>query len=292
MSTPIQKVVIVGAGTMGSGIAMVAAATGHYATLVDVSQEVLDKSRSGIEKNAARIARKLFKGDPDSASGFVAEALGRISYSTDLEQCVASTDLVIEAIVENMQIKQDLFRRLDNIAPEHVIFASNTSSLSIVEMGSVTKREDRFAGFHFFNPVPVMKLIEVIKTDKTSEDTHTRLMAFGRALGKTCITCKDTPGFIVNRLLFTLTSEALKMLEREDAEVRDIDTAMKLGLGHPIGPFELMDMVGLDVTLNIMKEREARYPNDPAAKPSPTLVKMVAENKLGVKSGQGFYSYK
>lgn len=178
------------------------------------------------------------------------------------------------------------------VAPEHVIFASNTSSLSIVEMGSVTKRQDRFAGFHFFNPVPVMKLIEVIKTDKTSADTHGRLMAFGRALGKTCITCKDTPGFIVNRLLFTLTSEALSMLERGDAEVRDIDTALKLGLGHPIGPFELMDMVGLDVTLNIMKEREARLPNDPAAKASPTLVKMVAENKLGVKSGQGFYSYK
>lgn len=137
-----------------------------------------------------------------------------------------------------------------------------------------------------------MKLIEVIKTDRTSEETHSRLMAFGRALGKTCITCKDTPGFIVNRLLFTLTSEALQMLERGDATLRDIDTAMKLGLGHPIGPFELMDMVGLDVTLSVMKERHARFPDDPASKPSPTLEKMVAENKLGAKSGEGFYSYK
>lgn len=292
MSSVIQNVVIVGAGTMGSGIAMVAAATGHNATLVDLSQELLTKSREGIEKNAARVARKLFKDDLDSANGFVADALSRITYSTNLDEVVSSTDLVIEAVVENLKVKQDLFVRIDNIAPEHVIFASNTSSLSIAEIGSVTKREDRFGGFHFFNPVPVMKLIEVIKTDRTSEETHARLIAFGHALGKTCITCKDTPGFIVNRLLFTLTSGALQMLERGDASMRDIDTAMKLGLGHPIGPFELMDMVGLDVTLNIMKERHARFPNDPTSKPSPTLERMIAENKLGTKSGEGFYSYK
>lgn len=169
---------------------------------------------------------------------------------------------------------------------------SNTSSLSITELGLVTKRHDRFAGLHFFNPVPLMKLIEVIKTDRTSEDTHAALVAFGSALGKTCITCKDSPGFIVNRLLFTFTSEALKMYERGDATPRDIDTAMKLGSGHPMGPFELMDMVGLDVTLSIMQERHQRSPDDPMAKPSPILEKLVADNKLGVKSGEGFYCYK
>lgn len=178
------------------------------------------------------------------------------------------------------------------IAPQHTILVSNTSSLSIVELGSVTKREDRFAGFHFFNPVPLMKLVEVIKTDRTSVETNDSLLAFGAALGKTCISCKDTPGFIVNRLLFTITSEALGMLERGDASMRDIDTALKLGLGHPMGPFELMDMIGLDVTLNIMQERQARNPNDVSLRPSPTLVKLVGENKLGVKTGEGFYNYK
>ncbi|XP_058829569.1 hydroxyacyl-coenzyme A dehydrogenase, mitochondrial-like isoform X2 [Topomyia yanbarensis] len=292
MTSPIKNVVVAGAGTMGSGIAMVAAATGHTVTLVDMSQQILDKSRTEIEKNANRFARKFFKDDPDSAHSLVTEALSRTSYTTNLEDAISSADLVIEAIVENMEIKKDFFRRIDDIAPPHVIFVSNTSSLSISEMSAITKREDRFAGFHFFNPVPLMKLIELIRTDKTSDETYTALLAFGRALGKTCINCKDTPGFIVNRLLFTLTSEALQMLERGDATARDIDTATKLGLGHPMGPFELMDMVGLDVSLNIMQERQVRFPNDPKNVPSPILEKMVSENKLGVKSGEGFYNYK
>lgn len=187
----------------------------------------------------------------------------------------------------------DFFRLIClQFAPQHTIFVSNTSSLSIVELGSVTKREDRFAGFHFFNPVPLMKLVEVIKTDKTSEETNATLLAFGGALGKTCISCKDTPGFIVNRLLLTIISEALGMLERGDASLKDIDTALKLGLGHPMGPFELMDMIGLDVTLNIMQERQARNPSDLSLRPSPTLVKLVSENKLGVKNGEGFFNYK
>ncbi|XP_058459750.1 hydroxyacyl-coenzyme A dehydrogenase, mitochondrial-like isoform X2 [Malaya genurostris] len=257
-----------------------------------MSQQILDKSRAEIEKNANRFARKLFKDDPDSVSSLVAEALSRTTYSINLEAAIASADLIIEAIVENIEIKKEFFKRIDEIAPMHAIFVSNTSSLSIAEMSAVTKREDRFAGFHFFNPVPLMKLIELIRTEKTSDDTYTTLLAFGRALGKTCISCKDRPGFIVNRLLFTLTSEALQMLERGDATARDIDTATKLGLGHPMGPFELMDMVGLDVTLNILQERQKRFPNDPNVITSPTLEKMVSANKLGVKSGEGFYSYK
>ncbi|XP_055590891.1 hydroxyacyl-coenzyme A dehydrogenase, mitochondrial-like [Uranotaenia lowii] len=277
---------------MGSGIALVAVATGHQAVLVDVNQTVLDKSRQGIEKNATRFGRKLFKEDPAAADVFVAEALSRLQYSTQLEQAVSGADLVIEAIIEKMTVKQDLFRKIDNIAPQHVIFVSNTSSLSIAEMAAVTKRQDRFAGLHFFNPVPLMKLIEVIKIDQTSEATYNALLEFGRALGKTCITCKDTPGFIVNRLLFTLTSGALQMLHNQDASMRDIDTAMKLGLGHPMGPFELMDMIGLDVTLSIMQERNERFPGDVSLQTINILEKLVSEKKLGVKSGEGFYSYK
>lgn len=294
MSTPamIKNVVVVGAGTMGSGIALVSAATGHNTTLVDLNQQVLDKSRGEVENNAARIARKFFREDPSAATAMAAETLARIRYCADLAEAVKDADLVIEAIVENVKIKQDLFKKIDEIAPQHTIIVSNTSSLSIVELGSVTRREDRFAGLHFFNPVPLMKLIEVIKTDKTSAETNARLLAFGETLGKTCISCKDTPGFIVNRLLFTITAEALAMLERGDASTRDIDTALKLGLGHPMGPFELMDMIGLDVTLNIMQERQARNPSDASLRPSPTLVKLVGENKLGVKTGEGFYNYK
>lgn len=292
MSRPIKNVVVVGAGTMGSGIALVSAATGHCTTLVDLNQQVLEKSRAEIEKNAARLGRKFFKDDPRAASALVAETLDRVKYCADLDEAVRGPDLVIEAIVENVKMKQELFKRIDEIAPEHVIFVSNTSSLSIVELGSVTKREDRFAGFHFFNPVPLMKLVEVIKTDKTSAETYASLLAFGDALGKMCITCKDTPGFIVNRLLFTIISEALGMLERGDASMKDIDLSMKLGLGHPMGPFELMDMIGLDVVLNIMQERQARNPNDVLLPTSPTLVKLVGENKLGVKTGEGFYNYK
>lgn len=292
MAKPIKKVVVIGAGTMGSGIALVSAATGHHTTLVDLNQQVLEKSRAEIEKNATRLGRKFFKDDPEAAGALVAETLGRVQYCADLEGAVKECDLLIEAIVENVKIKQELFKRVDEIAPEHAIFVSNTSSLSIVELGSVTKREDRFAGFHFFNPVPLMKLVEVIRTDKTSAETYASLLAFGEALGKTCITCKDTPGFIVNRLLFTITSEALGMLERGDASMKDIDLALKLGLGHPMGPFELMDMIGLDVVLSIMQERQARYPNDVSLRASPTLVKLVGENKLGVKTGEGFYNYK
>lgn len=169
----------------------------------------------------------------------------------------------------------------------HTIIATNTSSLSVKEIGSTTQRQDRIGGLHFFNPVPLMKLVEVIRTDSTSDSTHEALLAFGKSLRKTTITCKDMPGFVVNRLLFPVISEALSMVERGDATAHDIDVAMKLGLGHPMGPFELMDIVGLDTVQNIQKERR-----DSAVKPSALLEKMVKENKLGVKTGEGFYNYK
>jgi 3-hydroxyacyl-CoA dehydrogenase len=178
------------------------------------------------------------------------------------------------------------------VAPEHTIFASNTSSLPITEIASVTKRQDRFGGLHFFNPVPMMKLLEVVRTDQTSDATYKTLMEFGAALGKTCITCKDTPGFVVNRLLVPYMAEAVRMLERGDASARDIDIAMKLGAGYPMGPIELSDYVGLDTTYNIVKGWHEKYPDNPLFEPSPLLEKLVKEGKFGMKSGEGFYSYK
>lgn len=177
------------------------------------------------------------------------------------------------------------------MAPEHTIFASNTSSLSIGEIASVTKRKDRFGGLHFFNPVPVMKLLEVIRTNDTSDETFKRIRHFGESVGKVCIDCRDTPGFVVNRLLLPYLGEAIRLLERGDASARDIDIAMKLGAGHPMGPIELSDYVGLDTTYNVLKGWHEKYPDNPLFAPLPSLEKLVKEGKLGVKTGEGFYKY-
>ncbi|XP_058053718.1 hydroxyacyl-coenzyme A dehydrogenase, mitochondrial-like isoform X2 [Anopheles bellator] len=287
---PIKHVTVVGGGVMGSGIALITAANGYRVTVVDLNEQVLAGAQRQLEKDMKRTAMHVSKGDKDAAHAFFAEAWARVSFSVDLEKSVSSTDLVIEAIVEKLDKKQALFKALDQIAPAHTILASNTSSLSVAEIGSLTQRQDRVGGLHFFNPVPLMKLVEVVRTDHTSSGTVEALLAFGKSLRKTCITCKDTPGFIVNRLLFPVTSEALAMVERGDATPHDIDVAMKLGLGHPMGPFELMDIVGLDTIQNIQAERQARNPGD--FKPSTLVSDMVKQNKLGLKTGEGFYSYK
>ncbi|XP_058829567.1 hydroxyacyl-coenzyme A dehydrogenase, mitochondrial-like isoform X1 [Topomyia yanbarensis] len=288
----INNVVVIGGGLMGSGIAQVAAATGHNVTLVEVNDQLVDKAIGGIKKSLERVAKKQFKDDSAKGQEYIQGTLDKLKGSSKLEESVARSDLVIEAIVEKMPIKHELFGKIDAVAPAGTIFASNTSSLSIGEIGSVTKREDRFGGLHFFNPVPMMKLLEVIRTDKTSEETYQQLMEFGKRMGKTCITCKDTPGFVVNRLLVPYMAEAIRLLERGDASARDIDIAMKLGAGYPMGPFELNDYVGLDTTNNIMQGWHAKYPDNPLFEPSKLLEKLVAEGKLGVKSGEGFYSYK
>lgn len=277
---------------MGSGIAQVAAQTGYKVTLVDISKDVLDQSKARIETSLARVARKLYADDKEKGEEFSKTTLGRVQYNTDASDAVKTADLVVEAVVENMDLKHKIFSAIDQTAPQHTIFASNTSSFPIKDIAKVTKRLDRFGGLHFFNPVPVMKLVEVIRTPETSEDTHKKLLEFGSSVGKTTVEAKDTNGFIVNRLFIPYLMESVRMLERGDATARDIDTAMKLGLGHPMGPFELLDYTGLDTCKFIMDGWHDQEPNNSLYAKSPLLDKLVSEGKLGVKTGEGFYTYK
>jgi len=288
----IKNVVVIGSGLMGSGIAQVAAQTGHNVVIVDVSDDVLNKANNAIKISLQRIAKKKYEGNKEDGEKFISSSLARLTLSKDAEGSVKNADIVVEAIIENLEIKQKLFTSLDNAAPPHTIFASNTSSLSISAIGSPTQRKDRFGGLHFFNPVPVMKLLEVIRIPETSDDTYKKMMEFGKALGKHCVTCKDTPGFIVNRLLIPYQNEAVRLLERGDATAEDIDIAMKLGTGYPMGPFELLDYVGLDTAHFINEGWNKQFPDNPLFEKSAMIEKMVKEGKLGRKSGEGFYKYK
>jgi len=287
----IQEIVIIGGGLMGSGIAQVAAQTGHKVTMVDVNQTILDKSNARISESIKRVAKKKFKDDEAGAKSFIDSSLGLLNVATSANDALTSADLVVEAVVENMGLKQKLFADFDKIAPAKTIFASNTSSLPISEIASVTSRPDRFGGLHFFNPVPVMKLLEVVRIPETSDDTFNTMIEWGKAMGKATVDCKDTPGFIVNRLLVPYLMEAVRMVERGDASAKDVDTAMKLGAGHPMGPFELADYIGLDTNKFIMDGWSSRFPDETLFKESPLLNKLVADAKLGRKSGEGFYKY-
>ena len=263
LNAKIQEVVIIGGGLMGAGIAQVAAQTGHKTTLVDLSQSVLDKSNARISDSIKRVAKKKFKDDEAGAKSFVDSSLSNMNVATSPNDALTSADLVVEAVVENMGLKQKLFAEYDQIAPAKTIFASNTSSLPISEIASTSSRADRFGGLHFFNPVPVMKLLEVVRIPETSDETYDAMVAWGKAMGKVTVECKDTPGFIVNRLLVPYIMEAVRMVERGDASVKDVDTAMKLGAGYPMGPFELADYVGLDTNKFIMDGWSERYPEEP-----------------------------
>lgn len=270
----------------------VAASTGHKVVLVDQTEDLLAKSKKGIEESLRKVAKKKFAENPQAGDEFVQKSLSNISTSTDAAAVVHSTDLVVEAIVENLKVKNELFQRLDKFAAEHTIFASNTSSLQITSIANATTRQDRFAGLHFFNPVPMMKLVEVIKIPMTSQKTFESLVDFSKALGKHPVSCKDTPGFIVNRLLVPYLMEAVRLYERGDASKEDIDVAMKLGAGYPMGPFELADYVGLDTMKFIIDGWHELDSANPLFHPCPTLNKLVEEKKLGKKTGEGFYKYK
>jgi len=278
---------------MGGGIAQVAAAAGNEVNLVDMNDQILQKSRATIEKSLGRVAKKLFKDDEGKGEQYVKNALSKLTYMpmSNLEGAVSNADLVVEAIIEDLAPKQDLFEKLDKLAPAKTIFASNTSSIPITEIATRTSRKDRFGGLHFFSPVPVMRLLEVIRITETSEATYQEMENWGKSIGKVTVRCKDTPGFIVNRLLIPFTAEAVAMVERGDATPKDIDTAMKLGAGYPMGPFELSDAVGVDVGYYIIQGWHKRFPDNPLYKPSELVTKMVKERKLGQKTGEGWYKY-
>jgi len=287
MSMQIRQVGVIGCGLMGHGIAQVAAQGGCDVVVVETEQKFLDTGLARIDKSLAKLAEKAKeKGGTFDAAGVRA----RITGSLD-RKAVADCDLVVEAIVENLDVKNQLFRELGHICKPSTIFASNTSSFPIALMAKASGRPQQFVGLHFFNPVQLMKLVEVVRTDETSDEVFAAARAFGETCGKSPVACKDTPGFVVNRLLVPYMAEAMKMLDRGDATAQDIDTAMKLGCGYPMGPFELTDYVGLDTTLSILQGWVKAHPNEPAFQIPKALEEKVAQKKLGRKSGEGFYKW-
>jgi 3-hydroxybutyryl-CoA dehydrogenase len=280
----IRKVGVVGCGLMGSGIVQTAAQCGFEVKVREINDELLARGLSKIEGVLAGAVKKekMTAAEKDAV-------MSRISGTTRVED-LADCHLVIEAVNENVELKQDLWRRLDPLCPATTIFASNTSSIPIRVQAQVTARPDRFVGLHFFNPVPVMKLVEVIRAETTSEATYQAAMEFSKALGKTPVTCIDTAGFIVNRLLVPYLFDAVRALEAGIATAEDIDTGMKLGCGHPMGPLALLDFVGLDTALAISHILFDAF-GFPHYKAPKLLEKLVAEGKLGRKSGEGIYKY-
>ena len=280
----IKKVGVLGCGLMGSGIAQVCAEAGYGVVVREVSDALLKKGLGRIE-GFLRKGVERGKLTPERQQ----EVLGRLAGTTDLLR-LASCEIVIEAVVENLELKREMYQALDAACPPQTLFASNTSSLSITEMAAFTRRPDRFVGLHFFNPVPLMKLVEVVRSPLTSEASVERAYAFAKSLGKSPVRASDKTGFIVNRLLVPYLLDAIRALENGVGSVPDIYEAMKLGCGYPMGPFTLLDFVGLDTTYyiaNIMFE-EFR---EPAYAPPPLLKRMVLAGRLGKKSGRGFYTY-
>lgn len=283
---------VIGAGLMGSGIAQVTAASKLNVVLVDKSDEILDNARKTIDSNLRRVAKKKHADDKTAQEALVAGALSRLHTTTSFEDGIKDADLVIEAIVEDIEVKRKLFTEVEKIAKPSAILATNTSSLRLEDIAAALKEKSRFGGLHFFNPVPVMKLLEVVRFSETSDATFESLLEYGKDIGKKTVACKDTPGFIVNRLLVPYMFEALRMADRGDASMEDIDVAMKLGAGYPMGPFELCDYVGLDTTKFIIDGWHKQYPTEPLFMPNKKLDELVKNGKLGRKSGEGFYKYK
>jgi 3-hydroxybutyryl-CoA dehydrogenase len=280
----IEKVGVVGCGLMGSGIAQVAAQAGCEVTVREVSQQLLDKGLQGIDKNLARLVEKGTLSAADRN-----QVRGRLRGTTNLED-LKDSDVIIEAIIEQLPAKRELWGALDKICPKPAIFASNTSSLSITEMATFTQRPDRFVGMHFFNPVPVMKLVEVIRTIATDPKVFDEMVAFGQRLGKTVVRTSDRTGFIVNRLLVPYLLDAVRALEEGVGSVEDIDNSMKIGCGYPMGPFTLLDFVGLDTTYYISIIMFDEFKEKRFASPS-LLKRMVLAGWNGRKAGRGFYDY-
>ncbi len=276
---------MIGSGTMGNGIAHVFAQSGFKVNLIDISQDALDRALKTIEKNLARMVAKERINEAQMAS-----TLSNISTHTDMKTGVAEADLVVEAATENINIKLKIFEDLEAFTKPSCILASNTSSIPITKIGSVTKRPDKVIGMHFMNPVPVMKLVEVIRGYATSDEVTALIMETSKKLGKVPTEVNDYPGFIANRILMPMINEAIISLHEGVAGVEEIDTVMKLGMAHPMGPLQLADFIGLDICLSIMNVLYEGFGN-PKYAPCPLLVNMVTAGYMGVKSGEGFYSW-
>jgi 3-hydroxybutyryl-CoA dehydrogenase len=280
-----KNITVIGAGTMGNGIAHVLAQSGYQVSLVDISQTSLDKAIATIGKNLDRLIKKERITEAEKA-----ETLGNIVTSVSLAEVAPSSDLIVEAATENVDLKLRIFKDMDAHAPENCILATNTSSISITKIAAVTSRPDKVIGMHFMNPVPIMKLVEVIRGYATSDEVTNLIMDLSKKLGKVPVEVNDYPGFVANRILMPMINEAIITLYEGVAGVEEIDTVMKLGMAHPMGPLQLADFIGLDVCLSIMKVLSDGFGN-PKYAPCPLLVNMVMAGKLGVKSGEGFYSW-
>jgi 3-hydroxybutyryl-CoA dehydrogenase len=280
-----KNISVIGSGTMGNGIAHVFAQNGFKVSLIDVAPEALKKALTTIEKNLERQVAKETITEAVKKS-----ALANITTFTDLKSGVKDADLVVEAATENTDLKLSIFKELDGACPEQAVLASNTSSISITKIASMTKRPANVIGMHFMNPVPVMKLVEVIRGYSTSDDVTAQIMELSRTLGKIPVEVHDYPGFVANRILMPMINEAIYTLYEGVAGVEEIDTVMKLGMAHPMGPLQLADFIGLDVCLSILNVLHAGFGN-PKYAPCPLLVNMVQANHKGVKTGSGFYAY-
>ncbi|WP_184873839.1 3-hydroxyacyl-CoA dehydrogenase family protein [Chryseobacterium sp. G0240] len=280
-----KNIVVIGAGTMGNGIAHTFAQSGFKVNLVDVSQEALDRGLKTITTNLDRIIAKGNLTEEQKA-----ETLGNITTFTALNEAVGNADLIVEAATENLDLKLKIFGQMDELAPAGCILATNTSSISITKIAAATKRADKVIGMHFMNPVPIMKLVEIIKGYSTSKETFDTIYEMSKTLGKVPVEVNDYPGFVANRILMPMINESIETLYNGVAGVEEIDTVMKLGMAHPMGPLQLADFIGLDVCLAILNVMYDGFKN-PKYAPNPLLVNMVTAGKLGVKSGEGFYDY-
>ena len=280
-----KNIVVIGAGTMGNGIAHVFAMNQYQVSLVDVSEKALEKALITIEKNLDRMLSKGSIGEEDKKN-----TLNNIKTFTDLGLACTHADLIVEAATENVDLKLKIFQNMDQLAPANCILATNTSSISITKMAAATQRPDKVIGMHFMNPVPVMKLVEVIRGYATSNETASQIMQLAEKLEKIPVEVNDYPGFVANRILMPMINEAIYSLFEGVAGVYEIDTVMKLGMAHPMGPLQLADFIGLDVCLSILRVLHEGFGN-PKYAPCPLLVNMVMAGKLGAKSGEGFYLY-
>lgn len=280
-----KKVAIIGAGTMGNGIAHTFAQSGFQVQLIDINQESLTRGIATITKNLDRLIAKEKISEADKT-----HTLNNITTYTNINEGVNDVGLVVEAATENIDLKLNIFKQLDEACQENTILATNTSSISITQIAAVTSRPDQVIGMHFMNPVPIMKLVEIIRGYNTSDDVTNTIMELSKTLGKIPVEVNDYPGFVANRILMPMLNESIETLYNGVAGVEEIDTVMKLGMAHPMGPLQLADFIGLDVCLSILNVMHDGFKN-PKYAPCPLLVNMVRAGKLGVKSGEGFYDY-